>query len=144
MPQFDFTTYGAQIFWFALCFAALYFSMSCVILPRVKNIILARKNLVEADLASAESINLEISQARSKADQALQESDSAYRSRLEESAKLAAKHKEKILEEFKEKSEKMIENSHNEIALILQKSSSQLVEEAKKIADFAQNKILNS
>jgi F-type H+-transporting ATPase subunit b len=60
MPQFDFTTYSSQIFWFSICFAILYLAVYFIITPRVQEIFDNRKKIIDGDLSSASKINHEI------------------------------------------------------------------------------------
>jgi len=144
MPQFDFTTYSAQIFWFSLCFFVLYYFMSQIILPRIRNIISERKNIVDGDISSAKSTNIQSDAIKSDADEILLKADLQYRAALDEAFKNAAKNKEKFLEDFKIKSEGMIENSQNEIAKMIKNSENSSKELTDLVAKLTQNKIFNS
>ena len=142
MPQFDFTTYSAQIFWFSLCFIALYYFMSQIILPRIRHIISERKNVVDSDIANAESLNHQSDSIKVKSDEILLKADLQYRLALDEAAKKAAKNKEKALEEFKEKAEKMIENSQNEISKMIKNSENASKEAVDQLVKLTQNKTI--
>ncbi|WP_127144870.1 F0F1 ATP synthase subunit B [Pelagibacterium montanilacus] len=77
-PPFDATTFPSQLLWLAISFGALYLIMSRVALPRVADILEARRDRVEGDLAEADrlrqktdnaiaSYEAELAQARGKA-----------------------------------------------------------------------------
>jgi F-type H+-transporting ATPase subunit b len=52
-PPFDPANFQSELVWLALVFGALYLMMSKIALPRVANILSARKDKIESDLASA-------------------------------------------------------------------------------------------
>lgn len=64
-PPFDSSTFGSQLLWLALSFAALYILMSRVALPRIGEILEVRRDRIEGDLAEAERL-------RQKTDQAIE------------------------------------------------------------------------
>ncbi len=144
MPQFDFTTYSAQIFWFGLCFAALYYFMASVILPRIREILSERKNIISQDLFNAESLDEQNNSVKIKTDEVLLAADLQYKIALENATKEAARLKEKALEEFKTKAAQMIEKSKAEIDKMVEQSASKNEELAKQVATLTQNKIFNS
>ncbi len=73
-PPFDQSTYGAQLFWLALTFGALYLLMKKIALPRIGEILEVRRDRIEGDLAEAERL-------RQKTDQAI----SSYENELAKS-----------------------------------------------------------
>ena len=144
MPQFDFTTYSAQIFWLAICFFALYYTMARVILPRIRGIIADRKNVVSDDLLAAESLNEKSDSVRNKTDEILLAADIQYKTAIDEAVKKAAARKEKFVEEFKDTAEKLIEKSQAEIEKMVENSASQNRAAIDKLVTLTQNKIFNS
>jgi F-type H+-transporting ATPase subunit b len=53
MPQLDPAGFAPQIFWLVVCFAALYFLMWRVALPRVADVLRARQERIDDDLEKA-------------------------------------------------------------------------------------------
>jgi F-type H+-transporting ATPase subunit b len=53
-PPFQSETFGSQLFWLAIAFAALYLLASRLLLPRVGGIIEARAKQIEGDLSEAQ------------------------------------------------------------------------------------------
>ena len=57
MPQFeDIHLFIPQVFWFVLCFIVLYFFMSQIILPRIRDILEARQTTIDSDLTCTKNI----------------------------------------------------------------------------------------
>jgi len=115
MPQFDFTTYSSQIFWFCICFATLYLTMHFVVLPRITSIINARKKLVDADTLAANELDHKITELQTRTDYLRKEASQKYHAQLEEAAKNSAKQREKSLEDLKEKVDSMTLKSRQEL-----------------------------
>ncbi|MBU1176810.1 MAG: F0F1 ATP synthase subunit B [Alphaproteobacteria bacterium] len=69
-PPFDPATFGSQLLWLAITFAALYFLMSRVALPRIGEILEVRRDRIEGDLAEADRL-------RQKTDQAMADYEAA-------------------------------------------------------------------
>jgi F-type H+-transporting ATPase subunit b len=59
MPQLDVSTFPTQLVWLAITFMVLYVLMSRLALPRVGNIILARRNRIDGDLEKASAMKAE-------------------------------------------------------------------------------------
>jgi F-type H+-transporting ATPase subunit b len=55
-PPFQSETFASQLVWFAVCFVLLYLLMSRLALPRVGGILAARRDRVEGDLKSAQTL----------------------------------------------------------------------------------------
>ncbi len=62
MPQFDTTAFTPQLFWLAVTFAVLFFAMWRFALPRLSNIMEARRQRIDADLDKAASVKEEADQ----------------------------------------------------------------------------------
>lgn len=58
-PQLDSSTYASQVFWLFVTFAATYFIMSRVALPRIAHVLELREAKKRGDLTEAERINTE-------------------------------------------------------------------------------------
>ena len=78
MPQLDFIHYPSQIFWFVLCFIALYLSAHFVILPRIRAIISRRHDLIENDKSLAEELEKQIELINNQAQENLQKANREY------------------------------------------------------------------
>src|SRR6185437_14803257 len=59
MPQLDLATFPPQLIWLAITFLALYLVMRAVGLPRVGDVIAARRARIEGDLEKASQLKNE-------------------------------------------------------------------------------------
>lgn len=71
MPQLDPDYFAPQLFWLVVSFALLYILMSRVALPRVSNVIAARRDKIAGDLDKAESLKKEADAALADYEKAL-------------------------------------------------------------------------
>jgi len=72
-PPFDPASFGNQLLWLALTFAALYLLMSRVALPRIGSILETRRTRIEGDLKEAERLRQETEKAAAAYEAALAE-----------------------------------------------------------------------
>lgn len=63
-PPFDLTTFGAQLFWFAMTFGLLYLFVSRFIVPRVGGVLEQRAGTIKDDLDEAAQKSAAAEQAR--------------------------------------------------------------------------------
>ncbi|WP_338607555.1 F0F1 ATP synthase subunit B [Pelagibacterium nitratireducens] len=75
-PPFDATTFPSQLLWLAITFAALYFVMKKLALPRIGEILEERRDRIEGDLAEAERLRQKTDQAIASYEAALAEARS--------------------------------------------------------------------
>lgn len=95
-PPFDATTFPSQLLWLAISFAALYFLMSRLALPRIGEILEVRRDRIEGDLAEADRLRQKTDQAIASYEEALASARSkaheiAEQNRAEVKADLDAK-----------------------------------------------------
>ncbi len=143
MPQLDLTTYSSQIFWFALCFIALYITSAKIILPRVAAILKNRKNIIDADLASAKELDDKIYELESQTGKLRKGATSKYQVKLEEATKSATKQREKMIEDLKAKIDQNIAKSHKELQDLIAKSQSESEAAIKNISQQIEQKLTN-
>ena len=70
-PPFDPTSFPSQILWLAIVFGGLYLLMSRVALPRVGEIIEARRTRIDSDLESAAAMQKQADEASAAYEKAL-------------------------------------------------------------------------
>jgi len=95
-PPFDSSTYGAQLFWLAITFGALYIIMSKVALPRIGEILEVRRDRIEGDLAEAERL-------RQKTDQAIESYEAELAQSKAKAHEIAEETRNKIKDELASK-----------------------------------------
>lgn len=90
MPQLDPATFLPQLFWLAVSFGVLYLIVSRVALPRVGEILQARRERIEADLSRAEALREEAEAAMAAHERAMAEARAEARAILAAAAAKAA------------------------------------------------------
>ncbi|OFW80702.1 MAG: hypothetical protein A2887_05780 [Alphaproteobacteria bacterium RIFCSPLOWO2_01_FULL_40_26] len=143
MPQFDFTTYSSQIFWFLLCFITLYLTTYFVILPRIRDIIAKRRETVDSDILSAKTFDVQIEEIHGTTTKLRKEAQEKYQSRIEEIARNQAKEREKSIEELKEKIDEMTKKSRQEIKDFTAKAQAQGIAAVQNLVHLIKAKISN-
>lgn len=143
MPQFDFTTYYSQIFWFSICFAILYLSVALVILPRIRGIIEARRSVVNADKNSAKKIEKQVEDLDQKANQIKAEASNNYDSKLEEVSKNIIKERDQVLTNLKSDLDEKAKKSRQEIKAFVSQSEERISQAISSITQNIKSKILS-
>lgn len=115
MPQFDFTTYSSQIFWFSICFALLYYFVGRIILPRIRNILKEREVTINTDLDSAKSLELQMAEIEAKTSELRNKATFEYQLKIDSATKASSAKREKLVEELKEKIEKITTKSQEDL-----------------------------
>lgn len=91
MPQFETSTYLAQIAWLLICFFSLWFTMSWFIIPRIEDIIEQRRRKIDGFIQKAEKTNKRALLSLEKYESAIKKAkEKAKRSIEENNAALAA------------------------------------------------------
>lgn len=106
-PPFDSTTFASQLVWLAISFAALYFVMSKLALPRIGSVLEERRDRINGDLAEADRLRQKTDDAIAAYETALAEARSqahtiADQARAESKAKLDAE-RQRIESELSQK-----------------------------------------
>jgi F-type H+-transporting ATPase subunit b len=87
MPQFDYTTYASQIFWFIICFSILYLTIYFVIIPRLSEIINNRTNIISSNIAIAEELQQEIAKISHESQQLRTKAQNSYQENINQATK---------------------------------------------------------
>lgn len=74
MPQFDPSTFPAQIFWLGVMFIALYFVMVNHAIPRISEVLEDRQRRIDSDLERAQQLKADADLAIVRYERALAES----------------------------------------------------------------------
>lgn len=98
MPQFDFANVLLpQLVWLFVFFAILYFGIVRLTLPKVGNVMAAREDRVNGDIAAAEAAKAASDSARSDYDAGLDAAHKAARARIAEAQAAAAANVDAVL-----------------------------------------------
>jgi F-type H+-transporting ATPase subunit b len=90
-PPFETETYGGQLFWLAITFAALYLLLSRLVLPRLTGIIEGRREKIARDLDDAAAMKTRAEEAGAAYEKSLAEAKTRAQALAQETrAKLAA------------------------------------------------------
>jgi F-type H+-transporting ATPase subunit b len=104
MPQLDIATFAPQLIWLAITFILLYLVMAKAGLPRVGNIIAARRQRIDGDLERASQMKSEAEAVMAAYDKALaearQQAQITLRETSEQLAAQAAERQRKVAEEL--------------------------------------------
>src|SRR4051812_48138582 len=71
MPQFDFTTLIPQVFWLVLSFAAIYWVIAKLAVPRVGEVLDQRARVIQEDIDRARALKAETEAAAAAYDKAM-------------------------------------------------------------------------
>lgn len=115
MPQFDPHYFSSQIFWLTICFAILYYFVSNIILPRIRDILKERKSVIDSDTLQANQLDQAIDEISSKTVALRMKATKEYQEKLEEATKAASSKREKLTEELKEKIEIITKKSQEDL-----------------------------
>lgn len=143
LPQFDYTTYSSQVFWFLICFAILYFVISKIVTPRISQIIENRANIINSDKSAAEELDEKILQIELKNAELLKNANDKYQQRIESVIKETATEKEKMLSDLKSKIDDMNQKSRQEIKDFVAQSQSRIEKSIQDLTNEINKKILN-
>jgi F-type H+-transporting ATPase subunit b len=142
MPQFDPSSYSSQLFWLTICFALLYFSMSKIFLPRIRDILKERNNVIEKDKAICAKLQKQIDEISQASKLARETSARQYNLSIEQSVKQAVLARDKALNDIKNKTSKMFEESQQEIKNLKENSNEDRQNAINKLVDELNKKLL--
>jgi F-type H+-transporting ATPase subunit b len=104
MPQLDITTFPTQLIWLAITFLVLYLVMRAVGLPRVGEVIAARRARIDGDLEKAQQLKNETEAVISAYEKALTEARAQAQVSLRETTEQlnaqSAERQRKVVEEL--------------------------------------------
>ncbi len=143
MPQLDFIHYPSQIFWFGLCFIALYLSTHFIILPRVRSIISRRHDIITNDKNLAEEIDKQSELINNEAQENLQKANREYLQKIEEITKKSHQERDKSMAELKHKIELKVKESRGEIKKFVDNSKNSNLAIIQNLTQIIKNKITN-
>jgi len=143
MPQFDFSNYTSQIFWFSLCFLTLYLALSFVILPRISEILKLRKSVVESDKLRAKNIKAHIDDLQNKAEKIKHEASDNYEFQLDEISRKVLKERDATLTKLKQDIDEKVKNSRSDLRVFLADSETKAASSIQSLMQNIKTKILS-
>ena len=137
MPQFDPSSFLSQIFWLIICFGVLYWIIAKFTIPRIRETIEKRENMISTNLENAEKIRSEaektLSDYESKISQALEEAKKEVQEAINDCANTAEesyKELDKELEGQIQSSEERINRAHKLAMSEMQNLASNIAQDA--------------
>lgn len=146
MPQFDPTTIdsdSSQIFWFLFCFAILYYFVSNIILPRIREIIKERQEVIASDLSAGNSLEKQIAELQEKTDLLLKDASKNYQSKIDVATKSAATTREKLMQNLKEEIEQKTQKSKEDIKKFVTESKTKSESVIQDLTQVIKQKLFN-
>lgn len=143
MPQFDISTFSSQIFWFGLCFITLYYFASAIILPRIRDILEERKNAIDSDITSTQSLENDIEKINKETALLRQKATDSYQEKLDQATQEAAAKKEELIEEVKNKIDVISKKSQDDLEKFIASTKDQSQSAAKELAQNIRSKLFN-
>lgn len=141
MPQFDFSTFPTQVFWLFVCFAALYFLLSKLVMPRIDDILTERQERVDTDLEKAASLKAETEEAIATYEKALAEARSQAQEVLKKAQDDISKQNEAKNKDVADKLAAQIKDGEAKIAKAKTEALDQVRDIATDVAKSATEKL---
>jgi F-type H+-transporting ATPase subunit b len=144
MPQFDPSSFTSQLFWLAICFSLIYFSMSRIFLPRVRNILKDRHDKISDNNVLSLQLKEQIDEIDAVSKNLRDTSISQYHLSIEQSIKAASLKKEESLQNLKTQITKMVEESKLEMVKFKQNSQNDGQKIINQLVDELSNKFFEN
>lgn len=109
MPQFETSTYLAQIVWLLICFFSLWFTMSMFIIPKIEDILEQRRRKIDGYIQKAEKINKQALSSLDKYETALKKAKT-------QAAKIISENNENLAKELSDKRAENLQLLNEKIA----------------------------
>jgi F-type H+-transporting ATPase subunit b len=142
MPQFDSSSFISQLFWFAICFAILYYFMSMVYLPRIREILKERNKKIENDRSIAEELQEKIRDLKKHSNELRGTSSSNYKIALEQASKQTILNREEALNSLKKKLDQINVDAEKSLANFVRNQENSCMDAAQKLAEIINSKLL--
>ena len=142
MPQFNAYTFPTQLFWLIITFLLLYFFISLLILPRIRDNLRLRKNKISNDLERAELIKHEIEKIRQEYDQKIANASNRANDNIKNALDRADQDLIAQIDNVKQKINKKINESDQETLDLKNNFALKTNEIAEEIATLLVKKIL--
>lgn len=142
MPQLDFDTFAAQIFWLAVTFAFLYLMMARVSLPRIREVLQNRQTRITGDLKKAELLKEEAESAQADFTSVLTEAREKAAQRIGKVRAKAAEEEAKRNAKLDENFARQTKEADQRVSVVRSEAQKKLVPVAAEAARQAVKKLL--
>ena len=134
LPQLDHTTFVSQVGWLIITFAVLYILMSRIALPRVRDILEAREQRIQADIRKVQENRAEIEMLQARLEQNITETQAEVQDMMAAKRKeLLALHAER-LDELDRECEEQIAEAQKRIDALRDQAAQHIGQEAAEVA----------
>lgn len=144
MPQLDFSTYAAQIFWLAVTFVVLYFMMAKAALPTVREVLQNRQTRISEDLKKAEKLKEEAKEAEADFTSALADARQKAATMLSDVREKAAKEAEVRHARLDETFARQARESEKRVETLRQESQEKIFPVVVDIAQSMVSKLIQA
>lgn len=142
MPQLDPSTYPSQVFWLALTFVALYLILWRIALPRISNVLAARREHIDGDLEKAASFKQSAEKALAEYEKAIAEARSRAQTLMRETEEEASDKASKEHEALGARISQQVEEAEARIAKAKQDAVANLRAVAVEVVDAAARRLV--
>lgn len=144
LPQLDFSTYSAQIFWMLVLFSLLYLIFAGKTLPKISSTIENRKNHIDNNLKTAESLQQEAMDAKNAYEEQFSMAQKNAQQTVQDAENAAKDALQNALAQFQQRTVQDITHAEEEI----EKAKNNILNDMDKIvaqsSDLATQKIIGS
>jgi F-type H+-transporting ATPase subunit b len=139
MPQFESQYFISQIFWFVICFVTIYFTVSKIYIPKIKEILQKREEKKSLGNLALKNIEEEIRLIEEKNSLEKQILAKKYNKILNDARNEAAQKRDKELVDL----EKKIINLNSDAAHLIKNFQDKSQDYSSKVVTTIKKKILN-
>ena len=142
LPQLDFTTYPAQIFWMFIIFGVMYLFFSRKTLPEISATIEDRREKIQEDRDASEKLKEEAEEVHQAYDDILINAQHESTKRFKATDEKNKKKMEKKLQAFRDRSTKQITEMEKNIVKAQEEAMNDMQSIAAETASIAAEKII--
>lgn len=142
LPQLDFSTYTAQIFWLIILFALLYVFFSKKTLPEISGTLEHRRGKIEGDLGQAQDFKSEAENVQTSYEDALAAARDKSAATFRAAEEVTKSARDQKLDDFKARSETLTRETDARVEKAKAAALNETQDIAAEIAKMAAEKIV--
>ena len=143
MPQFNAKTFPSQLFWLVISFLVLYFFITFLILPRIRENIRLRKNKISNDIERAGNLRDQTEQILLQYNKKIEIAKTKARNLIKNSAKKADQDLNAQIVDFKKQINKKLSTTELQLNEYKKEALMNLSESSNNISSVIIKKILS-